>query len=166
MPPSDSKPIGSLRPRGPGKWQSQIRRPGTNRTVSETWHVATQAEARKLHAQWVADVIGNRVGPAGPALEDHLTLWLRRQQHKAATERAYRHAIKNVCGHIGLVRLRDVTPRLLDDTLAEIAVTHSQAVVSMCRTVLRMALSWAVVRGEIHTNPMIQLGRTVSKNRP
>lgn len=67
MPPAE-RPIGNLRQRPNGNWQSQARQPGNGRLISKTWRTTSKAEARRLHAQWIADVIGGRAGAAGPTL--------------------------------------------------------------------------------------------------
>ena len=159
MPPRDSGLIGSLRPRGPGKWQSQIRQPGTNRTVSETWRVATHAEAKRLHVQWVADVIGHRVGPAGPTLEVHLGQWVRHARLSAGTELTYRGSIRRIILHtdLGDVRLRDLTRKRLGLAFGALADRYAPATVRSCRSVLTQALELAVEWGDLPTNPMIGL---------
>lgn len=154
--PRDPKLIGSLRPRGEGRWQSQARIPGSNRTVSKTWRAANLGEARKLHAQWIADVIGHRVGPAGPPLTEHLDQWVRHARLNPATELAYRDSIRRIERHTDLagLRLRDLTPRRLAVALGVLADRYAPATVRTCRSVLTQALQLAVEWGELPRNPM------------
>lgn len=153
MPPAE-RPIGNLRQRPNGNWQSQARQPGNGRLISKTWRTTSKAEARRLHAQWIADVIGGRAGAAGPTLAAHIDAWMLRQAHRPPSSlKAMRVAGKRVTARIGKLRLRDITPRVCDDLLAELAATYAAQTVSASRSVLSQALQWAVVRGDIARRP-------------
>lgn len=166
MPPAE-RPIGTLRQRRNGRWQSQARLPATGKLTAKTWRTTSKAEARKLHAQWIADVIGGREGAAGPTLEAHIDAWLLRQAHRPpATLKAMRVASKRITGRVGRLRLRDITPRVCDDLLAELAATYAAQTVSASRSVLSQSLQWAVVRGDLARNPLTGVRVTTRPAKP
>ncbi len=156
MPARRQPGTGSLRLRGE-RWISQTRHPVTGRIVSRT-HPADidEAEAERLHAEWLAELAASRIDPGRMTLGRLIDEWLEtRDDLSPATVGNYRRALAHAVEHLGagtLIVTIDV--RAIDRMLASLRRTLAPGTVGNVRSTLNSVMHQAEAWQLIERNPV------------
>ena len=153
---------GSIRERGKGNWEISIPLPegadGKRRRHVETVKgKKTDAERRKRELLTAMD--GGELDRSAFTLGQWLDEWLASpsttRDLKLRSIERYRGVTRlHIIPAIGAVKLANIKPRHVQDLYdAVLEKGKGSATIQTCRQVLKSALDWAMVNGEIQSNP-------------
>lgn len=163
---------------GGGVWLARCRfrdDDGVVRIVERRSPAGQRDQYGKLAEQELLDALDERRTPTADQIDrDTLVLalcktHLRRLEDEgrsAATMSTYEFALGKLGPRIAGIRVSEATPGRVDTALRAMVKAHGPTMARQSKTILRGALSMAVLAGALDTNPVGEVSQIRSKNPP